>query len=86
MKRYGVEHLKTLELEIKMSGGPAASEVVDSVEMVKETPTVVPPQSIPPMQSTIPHHENEVANLLKLSNEELIDRMFPESPSPKDGE
>jgi hypothetical protein len=31
-----------------------------------------------PTQLEIPHHENKVANLLKLSDNELVDKLFPD--------
>lgn len=34
--------------------------------------------AIPPVEVNIPHHPNEVASLLKLSDYELAERMFPD--------
>lgn len=39
---------------------------------------VTPSQAIPPVESEIPHHVNEVMGLLKLSDEELVEKMWPE--------
>jgi hypothetical protein len=36
------------------------------------------PSEVPPTEISIPHHENKVASLLKMSDEELIDKMFPD--------
>lgn len=40
----------------------------------------VPPQAAPPVEMEIPHHTNEVMSLLKMSDEDLVDKMFPEAP------
>lgn len=40
--------------------------------------TEVPLAAIPPVAIDIPHHLNEVRGLLKLSDEALVDRMFPD--------
>lgn len=82
MKQYGVEYFKNENLEIKMTPQAALTSV--------ETPSeqkVVPPQAAPPVDMKIPHHINEVADLLKLTDEELVDKLFPDySKLPKDGE
>lgn len=36
------------------------------------------PAAIPPVEMEIPHHVNEVLGLLKLSDEQLVDKMFPD--------
>src|ERR1017187_5097289 len=75
MKQYGVSHFKTLEVEIKMEA------VCDPVKVPLVTfneTKPVPSQAAPPVDSKIIHHANEVANLLKLSDEDLVDKMFPD--------
>lgn len=34
--------------------------------------------AVPPVEIEIPHHVNEVANLLKLGDEDLVDKLFPD--------
>jgi hypothetical protein len=77
MKSYGVSHFKSLEVEIRIDlGGPAQlkpeSSIPTSVEKIPE------PQAIPPVEVEIPHHVNEVANLLKLNDSDLVDKLFPD--------
>lgn len=38
----------------------------------------VSPAAIPPVEMDIPHHANEVLGLLKLSDADLVDKMFPD--------
>lgn len=73
MKQYGVSHFKTLDLEIRMEG-----VIVSSPMEPKEIKKVVPSQAIPPVEQKIPHHVNEVANLLKLNDNDLVDKLFPD--------
>lgn len=40
----------------------------------------VPPQAVPPVEMEIPHHTNEVMSLLKMNDNDLVDKMFPEAP------
>lgn len=79
MKLYGVSHLKHADLEITFGGAP------ESFLKKEETPPypvtftkAPPPQAVPPVESTIPHHVNEVANLLKLGDADLVDKLFPD--------
>lgn len=77
MKQYGVSHFKTLELEIRMGGGAATLSVVSTGP---EKSNLSPPTAAaaPPVDLKIPHHINEVANLLKLDDEALVDKLFPD--------
>lgn len=40
--------------------------------------SATPLAAIPPVTSAIPHHENEVLSLLRLGDEALVDRIFPD--------
>lgn len=88
MKSYGVEYFRHEELEIKIGSEPKEQPAPQTKEQVKQqildikTP---PSQAAPPVESNIPHHVNEVANLLKLSDDELVDKLFPEYAPPKEG-
>lgn len=72
LRENGVSHLKTLELEIHLSDGqrPFIAPEPDKVAPATEA-------SAPPVANEIPHHENEVRNLLKLSDADLVDKIFP---------
>lgn len=81
LRENNVSHLKTLELDITLepTGRP----------FVAPTPALEPANyapkseaSAPPVESDIPHHENEVKKLLSLSDEELVDKIFPVEPTP----
>ena len=43
----------------------------------------VPLQAIPPVEMPIPHNANEVLGLLKLSDEQLVEKMFPDFSKPQ---
>ena len=47
--------------------------------------TPVPLQAIPPVDIEIQHHVNEVKSLLKLSDEDLVDKMFPDLSQQAEG-
>lgn len=76
MKQYGVTHLKGFDSEITM----VDSSSISPVQMLKteEKPNTIPLQAVPPVDMKIVHHVNEVANLLKLSDEDLVDKLFPD--------
>ncbi len=87
MKQFGVEHFKHEDLEIKMAGQGTETARIELPSFTKSAPIAPEPQAIPPVESKIPHHVNEVADLLKLSDEDLVDKLFPDySQLPKDGE
>ncbi len=48
-----------------------------------ETKAPSSPAAAPPVENKIPHHVNEVARLLKLNDEELVDALFPEGAEQK---
>lgn len=85
MKQFGVEYFKHEDLEIKM---PHTANTVEISKSTANTVSIAPePQAIPPTEMKIPHHVNEVANLLKLDDYALVDKLFPDySQQPaKDG-
>lgn len=86
MKSYDVEYFKHKDFEIKMG---IEKEKIQHTEKPKQqslSKVTPPPQAIPPVDVNIPHHVNEVANLLKLSDEDLVDKLFPEYGQVKVGE
>lgn len=80
MRQYGIAHFKNEQLEIKMGHIPGA--LIQPEDIVKPEPQVnmsaTPSQAVPPVEMNIPHHVNEVHNLLKLSDNELVDKLFPD--------
>lgn len=85
LRSNGVSHYKALDLEIRFDGSNPPSRPI-ALPPTMPTAAASEPVSgaaVPPMEMKIPHHLNEVASLLKLSDEQLVDRMFPEEPSPK---
>lgn len=88
MRKHGVSYFKSTEVEIKVDLGiPSISApIVGSI-----SPTNVPRETqqgpptaaaAPPVEMEIPHHVNEVQALLKLNDEALVDRLFPEGAPP----
>lgn len=85
MKQYGIEHFKHEDLEISMrkdnaltgAGLEAGGSTTVSCPIVNPVSSPAP-QAIPPVEVKIPHHVNEVANLLKLDDYALVDKLFPD--------
>lgn len=65
--------LREIELEIRIRSGQAI--YLDAQPSNPGPPTAA---AVPPVELEIPHHQNEVLGLLKLSDEQLVDKMFPE--------
>ncbi len=82
MKQFSVEYLKTSEIEIKMnrdsSAAPQSGLKADSYVRGEEAKDPSTAAAAPPVDMEIPHHENQVAKLLKLNDEQLVDVLFPE--------
>lgn len=80
LKREGVSHFKYAEIEIRLeTHGVSSSTARSSPELVltnpQETKTAA---SAPPVEITIPHHVNEVTSLLRLKDEDLVEKLFPD--------
>ncbi len=45
----------------------------------------IPLAAIPPVEVEIPHHPNEVVSLLRLSDEDLVDKMWPDYSTTEEG-
>lgn len=69
-KANGITRFKSKGLDLRFGDKISVSAV-----NVSEGP---PSQAIPPIETEIPHHVNEVMGLLKLSDEELVEKMWPE--------
>lgn len=59
---------------------PQAAAARSSAKASSKAPPTA--AAAPPVEIAIPHHENEVTKLLRLSDEDLVDRLFPEAPGP----
>lgn len=79
MKQFGMTHLKTSHVEMSM---PAQSF---SDLSPKQEPGPIPHKTDTPPEEAekIEHKVVELAGLMKLSDNELVDRLFPE---PKEDE
>lgn len=75
MRRHGVNHFKNLEMEIDLEPGQHS---LFEPEPKKESKGPPHAAAAPPREMEIPHHINEVANLLKLNDEALVDKLFPD--------
>jgi hypothetical protein len=75
LRHHGVQHFKTAEVEIGFGQVPVSGPVA----MPEPLPTsAVVALAEPKAAATeIPHYINEVANLLKLSDNELVEKLFP---------
>lgn len=82
MRRHGVSYLKSIEIEISMGELNDKKTLAPIPEVVQEQKGPQTAASAPPVEVEIPHHVNEVSNLLKLSDEELVDKLFPEGAPP----
>ncbi len=84
LRSHGVSHFKSAEIEIRFGVSPtqepliAVGPVLPRHESTSPVPATA--AAAPPVDLKIPHHINEVAALLKLSDEELVDKMFPPEP------
>jgi hypothetical protein len=45
----------------------------------------VPLAAVPPVEMKIPHNASEVVNLLRLNDEDLVDRLFPDYTQIEEG-
>jgi hypothetical protein len=75
LRANGVTRFKDDALDIRLA--PMAQEMtaVTAMSTVSKGPAL---QAIPPVETEIPHHVNEVLGLLKLSDEDLVEKMWPE--------
>jgi hypothetical protein len=80
MKQYGVEHFQSGEVSIRIGPAPSIQHKNETPDITHDTGIVKAPepQAIPPVEMKIPHHMNEVANLLRLNDNDLVDKLFPD--------
>ncbi len=85
LRSNGVSHFKSLECEISFVPHGTPQDTLPVVVPPKVSKVKAPPsQAAPPVQMEIPHHINEVEKLLKLSDNDLVEALFPEPTLPKD--
>lgn len=64
-------------------------EIEVELRVLRGTPTYTEPAAstgpLVQMDTEIPHHVNEVLGLLKLNDEELVDKMFPDYTELEEG-
>ena len=68
-------------MEVRLE--PSTSNIVVPAPLLhQDKESKAPPHAAaaPPVEMEIPHHINEVSKLLKLSDEDLVDKLFPEHP------
>lgn len=95
LHRFGVYHFKTAEIEINLaaptptpppaleySPEPVKAELDLSSKLPEPEHTGRTAASAPPVEMPIPHHVNEVQNLLKLSDNDLVEKLFPDYSGP----
>lgn len=83
------QDLRDIEAAIKLLG---TQNITDDFNLLKtgirddSHEKSVPLQAVPPVQLEIPHHLNEVTSILKMSDEELVDQLFPDYTQHAEGE
>lgn len=84
LRAHGVSQFKSLEIEVSFANVSVPASVDSYVRTIDKSVKKKAPssQAAPPAKSKIPHHVNEVAALLKLSDADLVDRMFPDPAFP----
>ena len=96
MQQYGIEHYKSPELEVRAdlqaSSAPTVAYSLIDTKIPNETQEIpkaapVPPTgaAVPPREMNIPHHINEVVSMLKMSDEDLVAKLFPEGATKPEG-
>ncbi len=75
LRQNGVSHFKSEDVEIDFGMPTKHIEVPTNTQLQEKAP---PLQAVPPVELEIPHHVNEVNKLMKLSDEDLVDKLFPD--------
>ena len=76
-KANGVTRFKSREISLRFGDTP----VVESLKAVSSVPVSKssnPGDVLPSEAKEIVHHVNEVTSLLRLSDEDLVDKLFPD--------
>jgi hypothetical protein len=74
MRDFSVSHLKTGEIELSIAETKAVEKPLTNVLQEKiPAPIVVPEVTM----DAVPHKVAETLSVLKLSDEDLVDKLFP---------
>lgn len=68
--------LREVEMALRLTSKPIVTE--DSPAPARPENKDEPLAAIPPTDIEIPHHVNEVMSLLRMGDEELVEKMFPD--------
>jgi len=89
LKASGVTRFKSVDLELEFSNSPVSTSGTSVPKPSKrKAASAQPPSpagaasSLTPKELPIPHHMSEVRSLLKLNDNDLVDKIFPEGPLP----
>jgi|SRR6185312_2713018 len=91
LKASGVTKFKSVDLELEFGNSPTSTSGMRksiSKPSKSQAASAQPPSpagaasSLTPKDLPIPHHMTEVRSLLKLNDNDLVDKIFPEGPLP----
>jgi hypothetical protein len=86
LKSNGVTRFKSDDIEFRFRENEKIESPKHKISLprkkrAKEEPETIqniPNQAIPAVSEDIPHYANEVLGMLRMSDEELVDRLFPD--------
>jgi hypothetical protein len=93
LRSSGVEYYKTQYLELRFTNHVDNQPVTPPQQSTFHAPvdvrqadysyvtsvTNIPPaNAVPPTEANIPHHTNEVLSMLRLDDNSLVDKLFPD--------
>ncbi len=83
LRANNVSHFKSLEIEVridvaKLPDQPPIVTLPGEVQIKAAAVAPITAAAAPPVEMEIPHHVNEVNKLLKLSDEDLVEKLFPD--------
>lgn len=78
-QKSGVSRLKTKEISLRFEALPVKKVVEEPIQRAIQIKADDRPLGdLLPQDEDIVHHLNEVKSILKLSDEELVDKLFPD--------
>jgi hypothetical protein len=92
LRANGITYLRTHELEVRLNGSEPIAELSEDEGLSRiNPPQDLPPESVSTDSPTdpksdekaagdVPHKVEELTSLMKLSDQELLNRLFPEPP------
>jgi len=78
LRSHGVSHFKSPSIEVRIDFAPQPSTLHAVGPSLSETKAPESAAAAPPVEMPIPHHINQVAQMLKMGDEDLVDALFPE--------